>query len=132
MSALVFLYDGHCRFCSNGARVMKRLARPNDLELRDFQAPGVLAAFPQVSFDQCMEAAQLVDTQGHAWSGLEAVVRAGATRWFFRPALWVYQVPLLRRLGDRLYEWVAANRYRLFGRVPCDDTACAVHLRPRK
>ena len=128
---LVFLYDGHCRFCSNGARVMKRLARPGDLELRDFQAAGTLASFPQVSLDQCMEAAQLVDAQGHAWSGLEAVVRAGATRWFFRPALWIYRLPVLRPILDRLYAWVAANRYRLFGRVPCADDACAIHLKPR-
>jgi predicted DCC family thiol-disulfide oxidoreductase YuxK len=127
---LVFLYDGHCRLCSNSAKVMKRLAHPEELELLDFQSPGALDTFPQVSFQQCMEAAQLVDRQGHAWSGLEAVVRGGATRWYFRPALWVYRVPLLRQLGDRIYAWVAANRYRLFGRVDCGDSACAVHLKP--
>ena len=108
---------------------MKRLARPGELALVDFQGPGALFPFPQVTYDDCMKEAQLVDGKGHAWSGLEAVVRAGATRFFFRPALWAYQVPFLRRLGDRLYEWVAANRYRLFGRVPCEDDACQVHLR---
>ena len=61
---LVFLFDGHCRLCANGARIMKRLARPGELALVDFQGPGALFPFPQVTYDDCMKEAQLVDGKG--------------------------------------------------------------------
>ena len=131
---LVFLYDGLCRLCAGSARRMHWIARPGTLEMRDFQQPGALAPFPQVTFDQCMEAARLVDGHGHVWSGLDAVFRAAATRWFLTPLYWIYRIPPVRWLGDKLYVQVAENRYRWFGRnaPQCSDTGCQVHLRPPK
>jgi predicted DCC family thiol-disulfide oxidoreductase YuxK len=132
VAELVFLYDGRCRLCTRGAAVMSRLSAPGRLELRDFQQPGALDAFPQVSYDRCMEAAQLVTHDGRAWSGLEAVVRALRTRRVLGLPAAMYYVPGLRALLDRLYGWVAANRYSIMGRVPdCDDAGCRVHFGPR-
>ena len=128
---LAFLYDGHCRLCLNGAALMRRLARPGSVELVDFQAPGALAAFPQVDYATCMAAAQLVSGDTRAWSGLEAVVRALATRPLLRAVTWLYFVPGVRTLADVLYRWVAANRYRFLGRTACADGACALHDRAR-
>ncbi len=124
-----FLYDGHCRLCVRSAAILPRLARPGAVVLRDFQAPGVLAEYPQVTHEQCMEAAQLVAPDGAVVSGLEAVVRAVMTRKVVGLLARVYYVPGLRFVLDRLYAWVAANRYRLMGRTACADGACEVHLR---
>jgi len=127
----VFLYDGHCRFCTAGSERMRRLTRPGVLTLRDFQQPGVLADYPQLTHDQCMRQAQLVAPDGRVFGGMEAVVRALMTRpvfgWFAR----LYYVPGIRWLADALYAWVAANRYRIFGRTvegSCDSDACSVHF----
>jgi predicted DCC family thiol-disulfide oxidoreductase YuxK len=129
-SPLVFLYDGQCKLCLRGAALMRRVARPGRLEVRDFQQPEGLVAYPQVTYEQCMEAAQLVNTDGQAWSGLEAIVRALMTRPLLGLFARAYYLPGLRQLGDALYRWVAANRYRFLGREACDDNACQVHLRP--
>jgi predicted DCC family thiol-disulfide oxidoreductase YuxK len=107
---------------------MRRIALPGRLELRDFQQAGVLDAYPQVTYDQCMEAAQLVTTDGRAWGGLEAIVRALMTRPVLGLFARAYYLPGLRQVADVLYGWVAANRYRLLGRAPCDGDACQVHF----
>jgi predicted DCC family thiol-disulfide oxidoreductase YuxK len=125
---LVFLYDGHCRLCVRGSLLMRHIARRGAVELRDFQEPGVLAAYPQLSHEHCMNAAQLIGPRGQIWSGCEAVVRALMTRPILGIIASIYYVPGLRFLADRLYALVAANRYRLMGRVDCDG-ACDIHLR---
>lgn len=126
---LVFLYDGRCRLCVRGSRLMGRLAARGRLELRDFQQPEALRPFPQVTYEQCMQAAQLVTRDGRAWSGLEAVVRALRTRRLLGLPAAVYYVPGLRTVADRFYEWVAAHRYSIMGRTPdCDDAGCRVHF----
>lgn len=109
---------------------MARMAKPGALELRDFQAPGALDAFPHVTYAECMKAAQLVTADGLAWSGLEAIVRALATRPLLGFLNGLYLLPGIRRCADAIYRWVARNRYRLLGRAHCTDGSCAMHFTP--
>lgn len=125
----VLLYDGHCRFCTAGARRLVRWARPGAVELASFQDPGVLERFPDLTRDQCMGAMHLVECDGRVLRGAEAVVRVLLTRGWLLAWTRLYYVPGLRWLADRTYQWVARNRYRLAGRAGCDDTGCALHLR---
>lgn len=130
-AAWAFLYDGHCRFCVASAERMRRLTRPGVLALRDFQQPGVLADYPTLTFDQCMRQAQLIAPDGRTFAGMEAVVRALMTRPLLGAVARLYFVPGIRHTANALYAWIAANRYRLFGRAAagaCDDDACSVHL----
>jgi predicted DCC family thiol-disulfide oxidoreductase YuxK len=126
----VVLYDGHCRICTGGARRLAALARPGAVEMRDFQEPGVLAAFPQLTYERCMQAMQLVTPEGRVFSGAEAVVRALATRRLVGAPAYLYYVPGLRSLADGAYAWIARNRYRLSGAPACDDAGCALHCPP--
>jgi predicted DCC family thiol-disulfide oxidoreductase YuxK len=126
---MTFLFDGHCRLCVEGGRLMSRLARAGSVELVDFQVPGVLDRFPGLTHAECMRAAQLVTVGGHVASGLEAIVLALATRPLFRWMAWIYFVPGLRQIADAVYGWVARNRYRFLGRVECPGGACALHER---
>src|SRR5256885_1437150 len=96
----VVLYDGHCRICTAGARRLAALARPGAVEMRDFQEPGVLAAFPQLTHEQCMRAMQLVTPDGHVYEGAEAVVRTLRSRPVLGGLARVYYVPGLRTLAD--------------------------------
>src|SRR5512134_2787138 len=93
----VFLYDGHCRFCTASAERMRRLTRPGVLALRDFQQPGVLADYPTLTFDQCMREAQLVAPDGRVYAGMEAVVRALMTRRLLGILARIYYVPGIRQ-----------------------------------
>jgi predicted DCC family thiol-disulfide oxidoreductase YuxK len=123
---MIVLYDGRCRFCVAQAARLHRLARRGTIETRDFHEPGALALHPELTPELCNAALQLVTPGGRRFAGVEGVVRALATRRWLAPLVFLYYVPGLRQLADALYRLVAANRYRLGGRVAddCDTGAC--------
>lgn len=127
----VVLYDGHCRFCSAQMKNLVRLARPGAIEPASFQEPGALDPYPGITYAACMEAMQLVTSDGRIYSAFEAAVRAVATRPLGKIA-YAYYLPGLRILFDTAYAILAANRYRLTARAiataDCTD-ACAVHFK---
>src|SRR5678815_5761699 len=99
----VVLYDGRCRFCVAGARRLASLARPGAIEMRDFQVPGVLAAYPQLTYEACMRAMQLVTTDGRVYEGAEAVARVLMTRPVLGVVARLYYVPGVRGAVDAVY-----------------------------
>jgi predicted DCC family thiol-disulfide oxidoreductase YuxK len=132
---LVVLYDGHCRFCEAQMKNLLALARPGAVEALSFQEPGVLARFPGLTYDVCMQAMQLISPDGRVVHGFEAAVRAVATRRLLRPVAYLYYVPGIRQLCDLLYRWVAAHRYRIWGKTraaeECAGGTCSLHAPPR-
>ncbi len=125
----VLLYDGHCRLCIAGARRLAGWGGPGAIELADFQDPGVLERFPDLTHGQCMQAMHLVEPQGRVFRAAEAVVAVLLTRGRLFAWARLYYLPGLRTLVDRAYEWVARNRYRLMGRAECAHADCALHFR---
>jgi predicted DCC family thiol-disulfide oxidoreductase YuxK len=81
-----------------------------------------------------MQAMQLITPDGRVYHGFEAGVRAAATRNFVGWLAYVYYLPGLRQLCDWLYALIAANRYRLMGKVDleheCEGGTCSLHGRP--
>lgn len=128
----VVLFDGHCNFCIAQSRNLLALARPNAIEMRDFQLPDVLTRFPGLTHEQCMQAMHLVTPQGNVYRGFEAAVRAVATRPIIGPLAYAYYVPGIRQLCDIAYRWIAARRYRLMGKRvaagECAHGTCALHF----
>ena len=131
----VVLYDGHCKFCTAGAKKLARLAPPGTLELVSFQEPGALDPFPGVSHEACMRQMYLVTPAGRVYGGFEAAVQALATRPLLGLLARGYYLPGVRQLCDLVYRLVAANRYRLMGKAvaagECEDGTCALHF-PRR
>jgi len=131
----VVLYDGHCKFCTAGAKKLAGLAPPGTLELVSFQEPGVLDRFPGVSHEACMRQMYLVTPAGRVYGGFEAAVQALATRPLLGLLARGYYLPGVRWLCDRAYALIAANRYRLMGKAvaagDCDGGTCALHV-PRR
>jgi predicted DCC family thiol-disulfide oxidoreductase YuxK len=136
----VILYDGRCRFCTAGSRRLESWMRRGSVERADFQQPDVLARFPGLSYEACMERLHLVAPDGRVFGGVEAIVQALATRGVLGRLAYLYYLPGLRWLLDRLYKLIAANRYRLLGRAvaaeQCEGETCALHVvhshRPRR
>jgi predicted DCC family thiol-disulfide oxidoreductase YuxK len=131
----VVLYDGHCRFCTAGARKLARLARPGALDLVSFQDPGALDRFPGLTHEACMRQMYLVTPSGRVHGGFEAAVQALATRPLLGLVARAYYLPGLRQLCDTVYKVIAANRYRLMGKAvaagKCEGGTCALHFPPR-
>ncbi len=131
----VMLYDGQCRFCTEGSRRLEAWMKRGTVERIDFQQPGVLERFPGLTWEMCMERLHLVAPDGNVFAGVEAIVRAIATRPILGKAAYLYFVPGLRQVLDKLYKVVAANRYRLMGKAVaaghCEGGTCSLHF-PRK
>lgn len=129
---LVVLYDGHCKLCTRSARKLVALARPGAVEAVNFQEPGVLDRFPGLTHEACMQAMYVVAPDGRRFRGFEAAIRALATRPLLGLIVKGYYLPGIRQICDRLYAWVAANRYRLFGKTEaaaeCTEGTCSLHF----
>src|SRR5262249_6347019 len=121
------LFDGKCPFCTKQSRRIHALARPGAVELVDFQQPGVLDRFPNLTHEALMQAMHLVTPKGQVYRGFEAIVQALATRPILRWPAHIYYLPGIRQLCDWSYRWVARNRYKLFGKSvasECPDGTC--------
>lgn len=131
----VVLYDGHCKFCIAQCTRLLRWARPGALELADFQDPTVLARFPGISHEACMNAMHLVTPDGCVYRGFEAAVQALATRPVLGRTAHLYYLPGVRQLCDLLYTLVARYRYRIMGKAvaagECEGGTCALHFTPK-
>ena len=63
-----------------------------------------------------------VALDGTVLGGAAATNAALALIWWARPLTWLYHLPAMPRLQNKLYRWVANNRYRLPGGTP----SCAI------
>jgi predicted DCC family thiol-disulfide oxidoreductase YuxK len=129
---LVVLYDGHCKFCQAQIKNLQKVAKPDSLMPLSFQDEGVLDSFPGVTYEACMKAMQLITPDGRVYQGAEAIARALMTRPIVGLVGYGYYIPGVHILSDAAYATVAANRYRILGKMvesgECTE-ACAVHLK---
>jgi predicted DCC family thiol-disulfide oxidoreductase YuxK len=107
------VYDGACRVCQRIVRALTRWDRDHQLELVPSQGPGVRARFPWIPERSYAESVQLIAADGQTWQGAAAVERIidlMPKGWLIS---WVFSLPFVRPLAERLYRWFARYRYRL-------------------
>jgi predicted DCC family thiol-disulfide oxidoreductase YuxK len=68
----------------------------------------------------------VLDPAGRLAGGYEAFLSLVPTIPLLRPLRRVLALRPVRFLGHRVYRWVAHNRYRLGGRVQCENGACRI------
>lgn len=123
---LVF-YDGHCRLCTDSVRTLREMDPSHDVQYLDIQAPGSLEAHPQVDPIAAMGQMHVITPEGKLLGGFDAIVAllpAFPSLRLFEPLL---RGPLMRQLGEKVYRWVARNRYRISGTTGCASGACKLH-----
>lgn len=107
------VYDGDCRVCTRIAGLVRQWDTRGDIDITPSQATGVPARFPWISAQQYAESIQLIAPDHTTWQGAAAVEQLLTIlprgRWF----AWVFHVPLVRPIAERVYRWIARNRYRL-------------------
>lgn len=96
---------------------MKRLDRQHRVWTIPFQEPGAPARLG-LTYAEAEQAAWAMDAQGARYRGAGAILAALAVLLDWPWLLHLYSFPLLRRLADSAYEWVARNRSRFPGRTP--------------
>jgi predicted DCC family thiol-disulfide oxidoreductase YuxK len=127
----VVLYDGQCPLCRKSVALLKRLDWLRRVRCLDARDPAnVPAREPTLEPARLLEEMHLVPPSGgRVYHGF------GAFRWIAwrLPLLWpvapLLYLPGVPALGQRLYLWVARNRFDL---VPCQHGACSIPKPPRK
>jgi len=106
------VYDGMCRMCTRLSNVLRKWDK-GEIEVVPSQHAGVQARFPWIPARAYAEAIQLVGPGGQTWQGSAAVEQLlnilPRGRWI----AWIFRIPYMRTLADKLYRWVARNRYHL-------------------
>jgi len=126
-SALL-LYDGECPLCQRSVAILKKLDWFKKIEYQNARLVDQLPQTdPPLVPQRLLEEMHLVRCKG--WPICHGF---GAFRWLAwrMPLLWLIApflyLPGLPWLGNRVYLWVARNRFKL---VPCQDNACAISPR---
>lgn len=111
----VIVFDGHCVLCSRWARFVLRHDRRGRYRLLAAQSPLGRALYVHLGLDPDDFETNLLLADGRVWVKAEGSIRMAeglGLPWSLAGALRI--VP--RRLLDRLYDRVARNRFRWFGR----------------
>ena len=119
------LYDGQCPLCTRTASILRRLDWFGRLRFHDCRN---VAGIPEHSARldparMIQEMHVLTPDRTKAYSGFRAV------RWIAGrlPLLWplypLLFIPGMNRIGQRLYLWLARNRFHL---LPCRGGVCSI------
>jgi predicted DCC family thiol-disulfide oxidoreductase YuxK len=122
-SRAAVLYDGQCAFCRKSVEMLKRLDWFGLLRYQD--ARDVAHLPPSATLlepDRLLEEMHVLTPDGrglyHGFTALRWLAWRLPLLWPFAPLLYLPGVP---GLGQRLYLWIARNRFRL---VPCHGGVC--------
>ena len=107
------VYDGACRMCTRLSNVLRRWDARRQIEVTASQTAGVMARFPWIPARSYAQAIQLIGPGGETWQGAAAIEQLLTVLPRGRWIAWIFHVPFVRALADRIYRWVARNRYRL-------------------
>jgi predicted DCC family thiol-disulfide oxidoreductase YuxK len=119
------LYDGHCTFCRGSVELLRRLDWLGRLEYADARDPANRpAGAAPLDPGRLLEEMHVLTADGrrvyHGFAALRWLAWRLPLLWPAAPFLYLPGVPAL---GQRLYLWVARNRFRL---VPCHGGVCAL------
>ncbi len=122
----VIFFDGQCPVCIRSRQAVQRLKADADLRFVDINDPDNLRRFPMVDAQEAHQQLFVLDPHGYLAGGYDGVVsltRAIPGLRFLEPLL---RWSPLRRLGWRIYRWVARNRYSLSRSLPQSHPGCKV------
>ncbi|MGQ0813239.1 MAG: thiol-disulfide oxidoreductase DCC family protein [Gemmatimonadota bacterium] len=106
------VYDGNCRVCTRIVKLLARWGR-GILEIAPAQAAGVRQRFPWIAEADYEESLQLIGPGGQTWQSGAAIEQLLTAPPRGRLISWIFRIPFVRTLMDRLYRWFARHRYKL-------------------
>lgn len=130
------IYDGDCNLCSNLVQLLEKLDQGKLFQYMTMQDHIGLEQFNITPAD-CEQGMILIkaDQPEARWQGsnaAEEIAKLLPTGEIFIRA---YRgLPMAKKMGDRLYEFIRDNRYQLFGRrkityqsaYPCTSGKCLI------
>lgn len=121
----IFVFDGYCVLCSTGASFIMRHDRAGKVRFLSAQSPLGTAVYDH--FDLPLDASYLLITPQGTFTKTTGYFKlADILGGWFRLGKVFKLVP--KAIRDRVYDWVATHRYRLFGR----SEQCALLTREQR
>ena len=116
MSAPLILYDGYCVLCNRSVQFMQARQRPGALEYASQQSEHGRAALKDCGLDKRRLDMLVFVENGRCYLRSTAALRALRYLRFPWPLLYAFIIvpPFLR---DPVYNLIAHNRYRWFGKI---------------
>ncbi len=118
------LYDGACPKCRASMAVITAGDPDHVIQPVDLNAVDVAAIHPSLTRAACLESMHLVRRDGRVEKGYSAVMTVLGWTPLFWPFSLLRYIPGVSFVGNRVYNWVAANRSR---ETPCTDDVCGIH-----
>jgi len=109
------IYDADCALCEATKNFLARWDRRRSIRYLHFQENKARALLPQLAGVQHLDAMYFLDREGQRWKGVEAAREILRCLPFGRLIFWLFYLPGVPFLADRLYTWIARNRYLWFG-----------------
>ena len=109
------IYDANCALCEATKKFLSRWDRRHSILYLHFQESQARALLPFLGGMDHLEAMYFLDKTGKSWKGMEAAREILRHLPLGPPLAWLFYLPGVPQLADRLYTWIARNRYLWFG-----------------
>ena len=109
------IYDANCALCEATKNFLARWDKGHSILFLHFKDNDAKALLPFLAGMEHLEAMYFLDENGKSWKGMEAAREILRYLPLGRPLAWLFYLPGVPHLADRLYTWVARNRYLWFG-----------------
>jgi predicted DCC family thiol-disulfide oxidoreductase YuxK len=123
---LIF-YDGLCRICRRGCKVVERLGPTAAVRFIDVNDAAQMAPYREMASVNERGQMYVVDPAGRIAGGYDALVALTPILPAFAWLSGVLGARPVRAIGRRAYRWLADNRYRLGGESSCHAASCGLH-----
>jgi len=127
MAELTVLFDGSCSLCRTSVERLRHFDARRRIELLDLHDPAALLRFPQIDREAALRWMQAVDTHGNVWNGADAWAHIGLLLPGWNLLARLLLLPGLHWVAQKIYAWIARNRYR-WNRSLCSDGTCSLHI----
>lgn len=102
-------FDAECGFCTRIARWLAPILARRGLGVAPLQDPRV-GALLGMSRAELLREIRFLSSDGRHSGGVNAVLDIAQEVWWFRPLVWLSQVPGMKRVMEGGYKWIAARR----------------------
>lgn len=125
------IFDGYCVLCKQTKRMVTVLDWFKRVEFLDVHNWNVVESrYPNLDFETAMGQIHVVSPDGKMLGGFDGMRRLLRDLPLTFPLWLLLHLPGMDWLGNKVYRFVARNRYRInkfFGVDICEDGTCKVH-----
>src|SRR5258708_12873910 len=113
-------FDAECRFCTRIARWIAPIMERRGMALAPLQDPRV-AELLGLAHDDLMKEMQFLLSDGSRYGGADAAVALAREIWWWRPLVWISEIPGMGEILRKGYRWGVASRTCAAVAFPASD-----------